>query len=754
MNVILVEGPNGQFVRSQEIDYISENEGFSARRHSRTKLKGRPDSPFVRRSTETDSVSDESSFTSFTTTLKNSVNFFQKENEHIIATDEAENHLHRDDEEGNKCNNEEEDDRVEEEENECNNEEEEGRADEGENECNNEEDRNSQEIASVNYQGSEMERHRSFQESAEFASLLKKMADEAKKKILLQEDLHELGAEKGKEAREVVLEIDERDNKRREEQLSDKMEEERSPSSPRYGSAKLNLESKSVHGSFDSVKSSATMKSSSSIMSLIKRLRKKKKTQGSNANAFWEIKKEKWNEQAKKVQVIRKDKKREEMKEKEEKPEESKNKFQENEEDEERTFHAEKTNYQVIASVEGHDEDPGDTNCDTIEGGIDREAIREAVNDVMREAMQNARQTIDLETEAEFNKKTVVEHISGCCVASFLIEDLCNTEEKQQMEERARQLAQKIVQDVSRKVLPNEVERTAKEMQERRIRDKERRRLEDKELARTAKEVQKMAIRDAVALAVSEWEERMREEEAAAEEAKSSEVVSLSARVLHVYGTGHSPHPPPVKKYSLDVRVDAARESLFIINGLFEEGSGEEGAKYTDLFLKAALLTIKEMPLSNAKWAGDHIRIIKRVDVNTTICDEDMGLAPVVRDAGAKGLRELVCSLRTLERREAEDSLNEDSFEPGTFSMYCTGEKLGLTSFAPALPNGQACALGVGLIHGLVVPDDKDPNFPYKTVMCVNVTLVCDDRILDAEEGVRWLSIFKKNIEVPTGLML
>eukprot|EP00588_Corethron_pennatum_P011292 CAMPEP_0194282826 /NCGR_PEP_ID=MMETSP0169-20130528/23958_1 /TAXON_ID=218684 /ORGANISM="Corethron pennatum, Strain L29A3" /LENGTH=769 /DNA_ID=CAMNT_0039028259 /DNA_START=171 /DNA_END=2480 /DNA_ORIENTATION=- len=769
MNVILVDA---QAVRSQEIKSISEKAGFFTSRRSRKKLKGRPDSPFIHRSTETelkgrpdspfvhnstetDYVSDESSLASFTTTLKNSVNFFQKRKGRIID---------RNDEEGNECNNEEEDDRADEEENECNNEEEEGRADEGGSECNNEgeEDRNSQEIASVHYQGSEMEKHRSFQKGAEFASLLKKMADEAKKK---QEDLHEKGAEKSTEANEVVLEIDERDNKRREEQLwSDKMEEGRTPPSPRCGSAKLNQESESVHGSFDSVKSSATMKSSSSVMSVLKKLRKKKKTPGSNANAFWGVKKEKCVEQDKQVPDIPVDKESEEMIEKEEKPEESKNKLKENEEDEARTLHDEQTNYQVITSEEGHDGDAGGTNCDTREEGIDREAIRKAVGDVMRDAMCEARHTIDLETEAEYKNKTIVEHISehiserisGCCVSHFLLGDLGDTEEKRKMEERARQLAQKIVIDVSRKVMPDEMERTAKEMQERRMRDKERRLLEDEEIVRTAKEVQKMAIRDAVARAVSEWEEKMRENEAAAEEAKIYEAVSLSTRVLHEYpyGTGHSSHPPPVKKYSLEVRVDAARESLSIINELFEEGSGEEGAKYTDLFLKAALLTIEEVPLSNAKWAGDHIRLMKRVDVNTTICDEDMGLAPVVKDAGAKGLRELVCSLRSLERREAADRLDEESLRPGTFSMYCTGEKLGLKSFAPALPNGQACTLGIGLIHELVVPDDKDPNFPYKKIMCVTVTLVCDDRILDAEEGVRWLNIFKKNIEVPTSLML
>jgi len=307
------------------------------------------------------------------------------------------------------------------------------------------------------------------------------------------------------------------------------------------------------------------------------------------------------------------------------------------------------------------------------------------------------------------------------------------------------------IEEQVRELVKLELERKNMEENNRFMLELEQRDQEIMEAARIAGELEEEAVRNAVGNVIMEFEYKaviQAELEASIKAAENYYDISPSKKAMKRY---NSKNMSPIQQYSVDVRIDALDELRAILNRTLEN----DGLETSDLLLKAAILTVKAIPSANAKWMEDNIRIFKKIDVNISVEGEDLSIfTPVIQDAASKGLRELAQSVRTAENSASDGTLDEDDCDPGTFAVQNLG-KLGIKSFSPILPDDQACLLAIGSPEQRAIPnDDKNSKFPYTMVTMVTATLVCDDKMVDATTGSKWLNMYKNYIENPTNLLL
>jgi len=281
----------------------------------------------------------------------------------------------------------------------------------------------------------------------------------------------------------------------------------------------------------------------------------------------------------------------------------------------------------------------------------------------------------------------------------------------------------------------------------------ERRSKENEETARIAEDSKQKEIRASVATALREHKDeitKMVQLETERVESDNYEDIFISSEAASTYS---SKDVPPIQNYSVNLRIDALNELSSLLNLTLKS----KGLSLSALLLKAALLTIKDIPKSNSKWMGDYIRISKKVDVNIPVHGKDGSISiPVLKNASSKGLKEMVQTMQSFRKDGATNSLDEDDRNSGTFAFYDFGIfGSANTTYTPVLPKDQASLLIIGAPEQCkILSSDKKSTGSKINCTMVTVTLVCDGRILDVSSASKWLSIYKSCVENPTSLFL
>jgi pyruvate dehydrogenase E2 component (dihydrolipoamide acetyltransferase) len=191
--------------------------------------------------------------------------------------------------------------------------------------------------------------------------------------------------------------------------------------------------------------------------------------------------------------------------------------------------------------------------------------------------------------------------------------------------------------------------------------------------------------------------------------------------------------------YYLNMDIDFT-QALSIRAKLNEEMGTPDAKKISvnDIILRAAVMSMKRVPEVNACWMDNSIRFFQTVDVNvTTAASGQNGVSCLVglQQEGLAGI-----ASKTLEEGRE-----------GTFSIVNAGA-YGVKSIVPIVRPGQACALGVGVLQPVLVPDVKTGGAVVKTM--ATITLSCDHRIVDGAIGAQWLQCFKSLVEKPLTMLL
>eukprot|EP00640_Fibrocapsa_japonica_P001115 CAMPEP_0113952368 /NCGR_PEP_ID=MMETSP1339-20121228/90376_1 /TAXON_ID=94617 /ORGANISM="Fibrocapsa japonica" /LENGTH=430 /DNA_ID=CAMNT_0000960969 /DNA_START=342 /DNA_END=1634 /DNA_ORIENTATION=+ /assembly_acc=CAM_ASM_000762 len=227
----------------------------------------------------------------------------------------------------------------------------------------------------------------------------------------------------------------------------------------------------------------------------------------------------------------------------------------------------------------------------------------------------------------------------------------------------------------------------------------------------------------------------------------SDEARALAARLANTKQV--VPHYYLTVDLNLD-NILSVREKLNAFTGS-EEG---EGLSLHDMIVKAAALTMKQVPSVNASWMDTFVRQYNSVDINILMNTTEGVVAPLVRDYGGRGLGELAAESRLLQELALGGALTADQTQMGTFTVANLGA-FGVKSFSPIVQAPQACMLALGTAETRIIPnDDPESDQIYKEATMMTCTLSCDHRVVDGAVGAQWLQAFKSHVQHPLTMLL
>jgi pyruvate dehydrogenase E2 component (dihydrolipoyllysine-residue acetyltransferase) len=168
-----------------------------------------------------------------------------------------------------------------------------------------------------------------------------------------------------------------------------------------------------------------------------------------------------------------------------------------------------------------------------------------------------------------------------------------------------------------------------------------------------------------------------------------------------------------------------------------------------DFVVKAAAVTLRELPRFNASYVGGRVEQYTRVNVGIAVALDDALVVPVVFDADAKTMSEIAGETRRLADAARRRALRPEDLRDATFTVSNLG-MFGVRSFTAIVDAPQAAILAVGGVRRAPV-EDTAGGVAFSDVM--TATLSCDHRVVYGADGARFLSRLRELLERPLLLL-
>jgi pyruvate dehydrogenase E2 component (dihydrolipoamide acetyltransferase) len=165
---------------------------------------------------------------------------------------------------------------------------------------------------------------------------------------------------------------------------------------------------------------------------------------------------------------------------------------------------------------------------------------------------------------------------------------------------------------------------------------------------------------------------------------------------------------------------------------------------FTAILAHAVASTLPRHPYLNASLAGDEIILWEDVHLGIATSLEDSLIVPVVRQAQAKDLQQIVTDLGDLVERARAKRLAPSEMAGSTFTISNLG-MFGIESFTAVINPPESAILAVGKI--VDTPRDVEAQIELRPTM--HLTLSVDHRIVDGAAGARFLADLKATLENP-----
>ena len=183
------------------------------------------------------------------------------------------------------------------------------------------------------------------------------------------------------------------------------------------------------------------------------------------------------------------------------------------------------------------------------------------------------------------------------------------------------------------------------------------------------------------------------------------------------------------------------------LRGEWKDRLAKQGVKltYTPLFIKAAVVALRDFPTMNATWNGAESVTVKRYYNVGVAVGRDKGLiVPVLKDCGSKPLVEIARGVEDLATRAHGDKLTMDDLTGGTFSITNAG-LFGSFASTPIINFPEVCILGVHKITDQPMAVDGQVVIRPK----MNLALTFDHRWIDGHTAVQYIVRVKDLLEKP-----
>jgi 2-oxoglutarate dehydrogenase E2 component (dihydrolipoamide succinyltransferase) len=169
---------------------------------------------------------------------------------------------------------------------------------------------------------------------------------------------------------------------------------------------------------------------------------------------------------------------------------------------------------------------------------------------------------------------------------------------------------------------------------------------------------------------------------------------------------------------------------------------------FMSIFVKSAIVALKELPAVNAEIDRDDIVYKNHYDIGVAVGTEQGLVVPVVRDADQLGFAEIEKTIAEYGRKARDGKLTIEELSGGTFTIS-NGGIYGSLMSTPILNPPQSGILGMHKIERRpIAVSDKVEIRPM-----MYVALSYDHRIVDGREAVTFLVRIKECVEDPSRLL-
>ena len=169
---------------------------------------------------------------------------------------------------------------------------------------------------------------------------------------------------------------------------------------------------------------------------------------------------------------------------------------------------------------------------------------------------------------------------------------------------------------------------------------------------------------------------------------------------------------------------------------------------FMSIFVKAAIVALKELPAVNAEIDGDDIVYKNHYDIGVAVGTEQGLVVPVVRDADWLSFAEIEKMIAEYARKARDGKLTIEELSGGTFTISNGGIYGSLIS-TPILNPPQSGILGMHKIERR--PVALGDRIEIRPMMYV--ALSYDHRIIDGREAVTFLVRIKECVEDPARIL-
>ena len=168
---------------------------------------------------------------------------------------------------------------------------------------------------------------------------------------------------------------------------------------------------------------------------------------------------------------------------------------------------------------------------------------------------------------------------------------------------------------------------------------------------------------------------------------------------------------------------------------------------YMPFITRAAIATLRKMPIVNAQMEGDAIRYPANINVGIAVALEWGLIVPVIKQAEEKNFLGIARAIADLAERARGKKLKPDEVGSGTFTITnpgIFGEQFG----TPIINQPESAIMGVGGLFkepAVVTGADGADSIAIRSFL--HLTLGFDHRIIDGADAGKFMAEVKKYLE-------
>lgn len=196
------------------------------------------------------------------------------------------------------------------------------------------------------------------------------------------------------------------------------------------------------------------------------------------------------------------------------------------------------------------------------------------------------------------------------------------------------------------------------------------------------------------------------------------------------------------------VTVGVDLENIVALRAQFES-SGLDKPSFNDFVIKACARALRDYPVVNSSYQGDHILSYGGVHIGMAVALEDGLTLPVLRNADQLSISQISTAAKDLGERARSNQLGLDELSGATFSISNMG-MLNVENFAAIIvqPNAAIVAISSAKKQVVAISDDE---FEIRLIM--KMTGSFDHRVVDGAVGAKFMNAVRDYLENPVKML-